>query len=181
MTDLYDIKVKDIDGNETTLEPFCDKVLLIVNVASKCGLTPQYKELQEFYEHNKDLGFEILAFPANDFAGQEPGSNAEIQNFCTHEYGVTFPMFSKIQVTGEEKHPLYQFLIEQAPEAVNREEMVAQLERYDMTPTPEPEVVWNFEKFVVCRSGQVIGRFAPNTTMQDSNLVSTIHKALSNG
>ena len=181
MTDLYDIKVKDIEGNETTLEPFCDKVLLIVNVASKCGLTPQYKALQDFYEHTKDLGFEVLAFPSNDFAGQEPGSEAEIENFCTTEYGVTFPMFSKIQVTGDEKHPLYQHLINEAPETVNREEMVGQLEKYDITPTVAPEVVWNFEKFIVCRSGQVIGRFSPDTTLEDTNLTSTIHKALSNG
>lgn len=181
MTDIYDISVKDIDGNEMTLEPFCDKVLLIVNVASKCGLTPQYEGLQALYEQTKDLGFEILGFPANDFAGQEPGTEDEIKSFCSTQYHVTFPMFSKIQVTGEGKHPLYQYLIEQAPQAVNRKEMEENLRGYDIEPTSEPEVVWNFEKFIVSRSGQVVGRFAPNTPLEDVNLVSSIRVALANG
>ncbi|CUB02647.1 Glutathione peroxidase, house-cleaning role in reducing lipid peroxides [Marinomonas fungiae] len=181
MTDIYDISVVDIDGNEMTLEPFCDKVLLIVNVASKCGLTPQYEGLESLYEQTRDLGFEILAFPANDFAGQEPGSDAEIKAFCTSKYNVSFPMFSKIVVTGENKHPLYKFLIEEAPTAVNRAEMEENLRGYNIEPTPEPEVVWNFEKFVVSRSGQVLGRFAPNTPLDDVNLVNTIRVALANG
>ncbi|MFD1384584.1 glutathione peroxidase [Rhodanobacter aciditrophus] len=181
MTDIYDIPVKDIEGKEMNLEPFCDKVLLIVNVASKCGLTPQYEGLQALYEQTKDLGFEILAFPANDFAGQEPGTEEEIKSFCSTEYNVTFPMFSKIQVTGEDKHPLYQYLIEQAPTAVNRAEMEENLRGYNIEPTQEPEVVWNFEKFIVSRSGQIIGRFAPNTPLDDTNLVSAVRVALANG
>lgn len=181
MTDLYDIPVTDIEGQETTLEPYCDKVLLIVNVASKCGLTPQYEGLQNLYEHTKDLGFEILGFPANDFAGQEPGSDEEIKQFCSTTYNVTFPMFSKIKVTGNDKHPLYQHLIEQAPTAVNREEMAEKLCGYNIEPTPEPEVVWNFEKFIISRSGQVIGRFAPHIPLDDVNLVSAIRVALANG
>ena len=181
MTDLYDIPVKNIEGKEMNLEPFCDKVLLIVNVASKCGLTPQYEGLQSLYEQTKDLGFEVLAFPANDFAGQEPGTEEEIKSFCSMEYNVTFPMFSKIKVTGEDKHPLYKYLVEQAPTAVNRAEMEENLRGYNIEPTAEPEVVWNFEKFIISRSGQVIGRFAPNTPLDDTNLVSTIRVALANG
>lgn len=179
--DIYDIEVKDIDGNTTTLEPHCDKVLLIVNVASKCGLTPQYQGLQSLYEQTKDLGFEILAFPANDFAGQEPGTEEEIKSFCEMNYNVTFPMYSKIQVTGENKHPLYQYLIEEAPITINRSEMEENLRGYDIEPTAEPEVVWNFEKFVISRSGQVLGRFAPHTPLDDINLVNTIRVALANG
>ncbi|RDL43103.1 glutathione peroxidase [Marinomonas piezotolerans] len=181
MADIYDISVMDIDGNQTTLEPFCDKVLMVVNVASKCGLTPQYEGLQDLYEHTKDLGFEILAFPANDFAGQEPGTDEEIKSFCSTEYNVTFPMFSKIQVTGPDKHPLYHYLTEQAPVAVNREEMEDNLKKHDVIPTDAPEVVWNFEKFIISRSGQVIGRFAPHTPLDDKNLVSSIRVALANG
>lgn len=181
MADIYDISITDIDGKEMTLEPYCDKVLLIVNVASKCGLTPQYEGLQSLYEQTKDLGFEVLGFPANDFAGQEPGSEDEIKAFCSSTYNVSFPMFSKIVVTGESKHPLYQFLTEAAPIAVNRAEMEDNLRGYNIEPTSEPEVVWNFEKFVVSRSGQVLGRFAPNTPLDDINLVNTIRVALANG
>lgn len=181
MTDIYDINVTDIDGNETTLAPYCDKVLLIVNVASKCGLTPQYEGLQSLYEHTKDLGFEVLGFPANDFAEQEPGTEHDIKSFCRTNYNVSFPMFSKIKVTGDSKHSLYDYLTEQAPIAVNRQEMEEKLKGYDITPTAEPEVVWNFEKFVVSRSGQVLGRFAPNTPLDDTNLVNTIRVALANG
>ncbi|MCO4785959.1 MAG: glutathione peroxidase [Marinomonas atlantica] len=181
MADIYDISVKDIDGIEMTLEPFCDKVLLIVNVASKCGLTPQYEDLQALYEHTKDLGFEILAFPANDFAGQEPGTDDEIKSFCSTQYNVTFPMFSKIQVTGENKHPLYDYLTKEAAITINRHEMEEKLKGYDIEPTQAPEVVWNFEKFIISRSGQVLGRFAPNTPLDDTNLVSTIRVALANG
>lgn len=181
MTDIYDIAVKDIDGKEMTLEPFCDKVLLIVNVASKCGLTPQYEGLQALYEQTKDLGFEILGFPANDFAGQEPGTDEDIKSFCSTQYNVTFPMFSKVQVTGEDKHPLYDYLTQEAPVTINRSEMEEKLKGYDMEPIQAPEVVWNFEKFIISRSGQVLGRFAPNTPLDDTNLVSTIRVALANG
>ncbi|SBS27045.1 Hydroperoxy fatty acid reductase gpx1 [Marinomonas aquimarina] len=181
MSDIYVFFFKQKTAYEMTLEPFCDKVLLIVNVASKCGLTPQYEGLESLYEHTRDLGFEILGFPANDFAGQEPGTDAEIKAFCSENYNVSFPMFSKIVVTGENKHPLYKFLIEEAPIAVNRAEMEEKLKGYNIEPTAEPEVVWNFEKFVISRSGQVLGRFAPNTPLDDVNLVSTIRVALANG
>ena len=142
MKNIYAISVKDIDGRERAISEFAGKVLLIVNVASKCGFTPQYKTLQVLYNRFKDRGFEILAFPANDFGRQEPGTEAEIKSFCSLTYGVTFPMFSKISVKGKDMHPLYAFLTEKAT-----------------NPGFPGRITWNFNKFLLDRKGNVVARF----------------------
>jgi glutathione peroxidase-family protein len=142
MTNLYSFTAKDIDGNARSLSDFSGKVLLIVNVASKCGFTPQYKNLQTLYTRFKQRGFEILAFPANNFGRQEPGTEAEIKSFCSTTYGVTFPMFSKISVKGKDIDPLYEFL-------TNKE----------TNPAFAGKITWNFNKFLVDRTGAVVARF----------------------
>ena len=135
MSDLYDISVDKIDGTATNLGEHAGEVLLVVNVASKCGLTPQYEGLEALHEQYRDQKFSVLGFPANDFAGQEPGSNEEIQEFCSSTYGVDFPLYSKIPVTGPDKHPLYAHLTAAEPNAENRESMEEMLRGYDMEPT----------------------------------------------
>jgi glutathione peroxidase len=175
---LYDIPLQKIDGARATLAEHRGEVLLVVNVASKCGLTPQYAGLEKLHESFRDRGFSVLGFPANDFGGQEPGTNAEIQEFCQTNYGVKFPMYAKIQVTGAAKHPLYRHLIEARPKTENRDAMEKQLRGYGMTPTSAPEVLWNFEKFLVDRSGRVIGRFAPDTAPDATPLLKAIEGEL---
>ena len=175
---LYDIPVKKIDGSDANLGEHEGEVLLIVNVASQCGLTPQYEGLEALHEKYRDRKFSVLGFPANDFGAQEPGSNEEIQEFCRSNYGVEFPMYSKIPVTGEQKHPLYAHLIAQRPETENREGMESMLRGYKMEPTARPEVVWNFEKFLVNRKGQVVRRFAPDTAPDAKVLVDAIEAEL---
>src|ERR1700744_5998642 len=152
-TPIYDIPVRRITGEDTNLGQFGGKVLLIVNVASKCGLTKQYEGLEKLYRDYRDRGLVVAGFPANDFKAQEPGSNAEIQNFCTANFGVDFPMFEKITVVGEAKHPLYRELITAQPKAVSTSEVPfsENLRRYGVEPNEEPELLWNFEKFVVDR------------------------------
>ncbi|MFP8965746.1 glutathione peroxidase [Pokkaliibacter sp. CJK22405] len=175
---LFNLALQTIDGEPTSLEFYRGKVLLIVNVASKCGLTKQYEGLEALYQQYKDQGLVVLGFPANDFKGQEPGSNEEIKNFCSTEYNVSFPLFAKMVVTGEHKHPLYQRLIEHAPVTRGRESMAERLQGHGITPTEAPEVVWNFEKFLIAKNGDVVGRFAPNTTPEDSHLTAAIQTAL---
>lgn len=175
---LYDIPVQKIDGKPATLAEHRGDVLLVVNVASKCGLTPQYEGLEKLHETFRDRGFKVVGFPANDFGAQEPGSNAEIQQFCTTKFGVQFPMYAKIQVTGSDKHPLYRALTTAQPDTRNRDVMEKQLRGYGMTPTAAPEVLWNFEKFLVDRSGRVVGRFAPDTAPDSAPLVEAIESAL---
>ena len=178
-TAIQDIPLKTIDGEEKTLHDYAGKVLLIVNVASKCGLTPQYEGLEKLYENYRDQGFEVLGFPANDFGAQEPGSNDEIATFCTTNFGVNFPMFSKITVVGEGKHPLYGALTSERPTAEgNPEAFREKLRGYGMTPNLEPEVLWNFEKFIVSRHGEVVARFAPTTAPDDHAMISTIEREL---
>lgn len=177
---LYDIALKKIDGTPATLAEHRGDVLLVVNVASKCGLTPQYSGLEKLHETYRERGFKVLGFPANDFGGQEPGTNAEIQQFCTTNYGVQFPMYSKIQVTGEAKHPLYRALTTAQPKTANRDAMEKQLEGYGMKPTRAPEVLWNFEKFLIDRKGHVVGRFAPDTAPDAAPLVNAIERELAN-
>ena len=133
----------------------------MVNVASKCGLTPQYEGLEKLYETYRGQKFAVLGFPANDFAGQEPGTNDEIQSFCSLNYQVQFPLYSKIAVTGPDKHPLYQSLIAAQPETEGRASMETMLRGYNIEPTAAPEVVWNFEKFLIGRDGKVVRRYAP--------------------
>jgi glutathione peroxidase len=178
MTNVYDIPVKTIDGTATSLADYKGKVLLVVNVASKCGLTPQYEGLQKLYAAKHDAGLEILGFPANDFAGQEPGTEAEIASFCSSKYDVSFPLFSKITVVGPDKHPLYETLIAEQPKAEGGPGMRENLAKYGITPNPEPEVLWNFEKFVIGRDGAVVGRFMPDVTADDPRLLAALDEAL---
>jgi glutathione peroxidase len=175
---VYDIPVKTIDGEDASLAKYKGKVLLVVNVASKCGLTPQYEGLQKLYETKHSAGLEVLGFPANNFAGQEPGTEAEIKEFCDTKFHVTFPLFSKISVAGDDTHPLYKALTAAQPEAAGGDTMRTRLEGYGMKPNPAPEVLWNFEKFVVGKDGKVVGRFTPDTAADDPKLVAALDAAL---
>jgi glutathione peroxidase len=153
--------VKDIDGKDVPLKQFRGDVILIVNVASFCGNTPQYASLQKLYEQYKDRGFTILAFPANEFGKQEPGTNAEIKHFCTSKYHVTFPVFSKIVVKGPDQAPLYQFLTDKKTD-----------------PHFGGDIEWNFAKFLVNRKGEVVGRIKAFTDPSKPEVVAAIEKAL---
>ena len=175
---VYDIPVKTIQGNETTLNQYQGKVLLIVNTASKCGLTPQYEGLEKLYKDKKEQGLEILGFPANNFLAQEPGSDDEIQEFCSLNYQVDFPLFSKISVAGEDKHPLYQTLTQAIPERMGEGPWWKDLVDYGLTPNPKPEVLWNFEKFLVNKQGEVVARFAPDITADDARIVDEVNAEL---
>ncbi len=152
------ISVKSADGKDISLSDYKGKVLLIVNVASECGYTPQYKALQEIYEKYKDRGFEILAFPCNDFGGQEPGTNEEIKNFCTTKYNVTFTLFDKIKILGSDKSPLYSVLINYPPPG---------------------DVSWNFEKFLIDKNGNVAGRFKSKIKPDSEEITSLIEAKIS--
>ena len=178
MTGIYDIPLKRIDGTPTTLEAFKGKVLLAVNVASKCGLTPQYESLEALYREKSGEGLEILGFPANNFLAQEPGTEEEIVNFCSTNYDVTFPMFSKISVVGADKHPLYDIFTTAQPEAVSAGPMRERLEKFGIPVSPKGEVLWNFEKFLVGKTGDVVERFAPDVTADDPRLVTAIAREL---
>lgn len=175
---VYDISVKTIAGEDTTLNQYQGKVLLLVNVASKCGLTPQYEGLEKLYTEKKAQGFEILGFPANNFLEQEPGSEAEIQTFCSTTYNVDFPLFSKISVAGADKHPLYQTLTQAIPERIGEGPWWQDLVEYGLTPNPKPEVLWNFEKFLVNKNGEVVARFAPDIQADDARIVDAINAEL---
>lgn len=175
---LYDIPVQTIDGRTQTLGDYRGKVLLIVNVASKCGLTPQYEALEKLYREQHGRGFEVLGFPANDFKQQEPGTDEEIRSFCTTEYDVTFPLFSKISVVGEQRHPLYTALTHAWPTAYGSQPFREKFKSRGIEPNPEPEVLWNFEKFLVDRHGKVVGRFAPNVVIDDATVRAAIEAEL---
>lgn len=179
MTGLQDIPLRTIADAPATLADYAGNVALIVNVASKCGLTPQYDGLEKLHEQYRAQGFSVLGFPANDFAGQEPGSNADIADFCRTNFSVSFPMFAKIAVTGAEKHPLYAALTSAAPVAQGDGAAFRdKLRGFGLTPNPEPEVLWNFEKFLVDRTGNVVARFAPTTAPDAPELVAAIEAAL---
>ena len=179
MTDLATIPLTRIDGKPDSLADHAGKVLLVVNVASKCGLTPQYEGLEKLYEARKDKGFEVLGFPANDFGAQEPGSHEEIVEFCKVNYGVSFPLYAKADVTGPGKQPLYAALTAAKPDKTGpAAEFREQLKGYGMTPTEDPEVLWNFEKFLIGRDGKVAARFAPGTEPSDPDLVGAIKAEL---
>ena len=178
MASIYHIPVKTIQGNEVDLSQYQGKVLLVVNVASKCGLTPQYEGLEKLYEAQKENGLEVLGFPANNFLAQEPGTDAEIQEFCSLTYDVKFPLFSKISVAGDDKHPLYQTLTQAIPERIGEGPWWKDLVDYGLTPNPKPEVLWNFEKFLINKKGEVVARFAPDITADDARLVVAINAEL---
>jgi len=154
---LYDIPIETIKGEESSLAPYRGKALLLVNVASKCGLTPQYEGLEQLQKTYGDKGFSVLGFPCNQFMGQEPGTAEEIQEFCSSTYNVSFPLFEKIDVNGAKAHPIYQELTSTADSEGNA-----------------GEVQWNFEKFLVSPAGEVVGRFRPQTAPDDQGLVEAI-------
>jgi glutathione peroxidase len=158
-TNVYDISVKDIKQNQVKLSDYKGKVLLIVNVASKCGFTKQYDGLQEVYEKYRDQGFEVLGFPCNDFGGQEPGTNEEIAEFCSLNFNVTFPMFDKVKVVGEDKHPLFDILT-------------------NNSKTGKSDIKWNFEKFIIDKEGNVVDRFRSMTKPEGKKVTSLIEKEL---
>ena len=153
---VHEFTLNSIDGKPAPLSAYQGKVVLIVNVASRCGFTPQYAGLEALYEKYKDRGFTILGFPANNFGGQEPGTNEEIKTFCSSKYNVTFPMYSKISVKGDDKAPLYQFL----------------------TAATGSEIQWNFTKFLVDKNGKVVARFEPKVTPESPEVAEAIEKAL---
>jgi glutathione peroxidase len=168
MASVYDIPVNRIDGAAASLRDYAGKVVLVVNVASKCGLTPQYEGLEKLYDAYRDKGLVVTGFPANEFGGQEPGTNAEIADFCDIKFNIQFPMFEKIVVKGEGIHPLYQTLTTAITEAAG-------------APPNAPkngDVMWNFEKFLVARDGSVVGRFSPTMTPEDPVLVGAIEAEL---
>jgi glutathione peroxidase len=181
MAAIYDIPVRRIDGNSASLADHKGEVLLVVNVASQCGLTPQYAELEEIYETYRDRGLVVLGFPANEFAKQEPGSNAEIKQFCETKFGVKFPMFEKIVVKGEGQHPLYRELIASKPTAQQNPNGTLRktLEKHGLAPTNDTDIMWNFEKFLVNRQGEVVGRFAPDIAPKDATITGAIEAELS--
>ena len=156
MATLHDFTVTRITGEAQALADYRGKVAVVVNVASKCGLTPQYADLELFYREQRARGVEVLGFPANNFGGQEPGSDAEIAQFCSTNYEVSFPMFSKISVKGADQHPLYAYL----------------------TEAGKSEVQWNFQKFVVGKDGQVVRSFAPTTSVNDADFRAAVESAL---
>jgi glutathione peroxidase len=178
MSDLNEIKFNTMDGDVSSLEDYAGDVLLLVNVASQCGLTPQYAGLQQLYTELHDQGFSVLGFPANNFGGQEPGTDEEIAEFCSTNYQVTFPVFSKISVVGDDQHPLYQALTHSVPSAAGKEAMRDRFRGFGMTPTEDPDVLWNFEKFVIGRDGLVAARFAPSVTPEDPELRAAIDREL---
>jgi glutathione peroxidase len=158
---VYDYTLTDIDGKAVNLGNFKGKVLVLVNVASKCGLTPQYEQIESFYESWKDKNVVVLGFPANNFMGQEPGSNEEIKTFCSTKYGVTFPMFSKISVKGDDMHPLYQYLTKK-----------------ELNGWHEGEVSWNFQKFLINKKGEVVASFSPRTTVLEKEVLDAVNAEL---
>ena len=178
MTALGDIEYRKMDGSSGSLSEYDGDVVLVVNVASKCGLTPQYTGLEQLYTDKQDDGFTILAFPANNFGGQEPGTDDEIAEFCSSEYSVTFPVMSKISVVGDDQHALYSELTQQMPTADGKDAMREALRGHGMEPTEDPDVLWNFEKFLIGKDGTVVARFAPAVAPDDPSVVSAIDAEL---
>lgn len=156
---IYDFSMTDINGKQVSLSDYKDKIVMIVNTASKCGNTPQYEGLQKIYDQYKDQGFVVLGFPANNFMGQEPGTDKEIKEFCTLKYNVTFPMFSKISVKGDDQNAFYKYLTNPKAKFPG-------------------DITWNFEKFLTDRNGNVIARFSPKTKPEDPKVIEAIERAL---
>ena len=167
---IYDFELNSIEGKKVSLKDYKGRVLIIVNTASKCGFTPQYEELQALYQKYQEQGLDILGFPSNQFAEQEPGSNAEVQNFCQINYGVTFPLFEKIDVRGKEAHPLFHYLTQKVPfKGFDLNHPIGErLQGILQEKFPEilagDDIKWNFTKFLVDQEGRVLKRFSPQTT-----------------
>lgn len=178
--EVQNIPFQKIDGTKGQLKDFEGKVLLVVNVASKCGLTPQYEGLEKLQRQYKDRGFTVLGFPANNFFGQEPGTNEEIQQFCKMTYDVTFPVFQKISVKGADRHPLYTALMAAQPKAkqIENSTLAADLAKHDQVPESESGILWNFEKFLIDKKGQVVARFAPDMEPTSSVIQKEIESRL---
>jgi glutathione peroxidase len=179
-TALQDISLQRIDGAPATLADHAGQVLLIVNVASKCGLTPQYEGLEALHARYQARGLRVLGFPCNDFGAQEPGTEADIQSFCALNYHVSFPMFSKLNVNSAPRHPLYAALIDAQPEAQpsGDPKLHSVLAQHGLLPKQATDVMWNFEKFLVGRDGRVLARFAPDVAPDAPALVAAIEAAL---
>ena len=161
MANFHDFTAKTIDGTDKAMTDYTGKVLLVVNVASQCGLTPQYAGLQSLFEQYRDRGLEVLGFPCNQFGSQEPGTEGQIKTFCETRFGVTFPMFAKLDVNGAGRHPLYDFLTAQPTQ-----------------PDGPGDIQWNFAKFLIDRKGNVVARFSPTVTPSAPELVQSIEKTL---
>lgn len=177
---IYEFQIKKIDGAPARLADYRGRVLLVVNVASKCGLTPQYEGLEKIYEKYHEQGLEVLGFPANEFGAQEPGSNAEIQEFCRSNFGVKFPMFEKIVVKGDGQHPLYRYLTDVKPQAQVKAgtDFEGKLKGYGVTRERPNDILWNFEKFLIGRDGRVIARFNPDIAPDDAMVTGAVEQAL---
>lgn len=177
---IYQTELVTLDGEKTTLEQWQGKVLLVVNVASKCGLTPQYEQLEALQKEWQAQGFSVLGFPCNQFLEQEPGSSEEIKTFCSTTYGVTFPMFEKTDVNGPARHALYNLLVAAQPKALRPEgsgfcdRMVSK----GRAPKAPGDILWNFEKFLINKQGEVVARFAPDMTPDDAIIVTSIKQAV---
>ena len=174
---LFDIPLRRIDGSTASLKDYRGEVLLIVNVASKCGLTPQYTALEALYRAHHAQGFEVLGFPANNFMGQEPGTNGEIAEFCSINYDVTFPLFGKISVKGADRHPLYDALTGAKPQATGDRGLKEKL-RGMLAGVKDSDITWNFEKFLIGRDGHVAERFSPDTPPDDPALIAAVEREL---
>jgi len=178
-TDIQQIPLRTIDGEPASLGDHAGSVLLVVNVASKCGLTPQYEQLEALYEDRRDQGFAVLGFPANDFGAQEPGTDEEIAEFCETSYAVEFPLFSKISVVGDEQHPLYRELTTTIRRAEGDPDAFRErLRGFGIAANDEPDILWNFEKFLVARDGTVVRRFAPSMTPDDPIILAAVDEEL---
>ncbi|MHB2094293.1 glutathione peroxidase [Pantoea dispersa] len=177
---LYQTELVTLDGEKTTLAQYQGKVLLVVNVASKCGLTPQYEQLESLQKAWQDKDFSVLGFPCNQFLEQEPGSNEEIKTFCSTTYGVTFPLFDKTEVNGERRHPLYRQLVAAQPEAERPagSGFLERMESKGRAPKAPGDILWNFEKFLINKQGEVIARFSPDMTPDDPIILKRIEQAL---
>lgn len=180
MENLLTIPFQTAQGAQMTLGDLQGKAILVVNVASKCGLTPQYEGLEALYKKYHERGLSIIGFPANNFMGQEPGTDEEIQEFCKLTYDVDFPVMHKISVKGEDQHPLYAALTEMAPERITPEKssLLQQLRDGLLGPKSPHDVLWNFEKFLLSSDGKILQRFSPDVTPEDSQLIAAIEASL---
>lgn len=177
---ILDTEVTTIEGQTLPLATWQGEVLLVVNVASKCGLTPQYEQLESLYNRFKSQGFSVLGFPCNQFLGQEPDDEATIQTFCSTTYGVTFPLFSKIEVNGPHRHPLYQALTQAMPVATAPEDsgFYERMCSKGRAPQQTGDILWNFEKFLISRDGQVLQRFSPDMAPDAPEILAAVTQAL---